>query len=194
MLLALTECPHAVETEKAIQSIHDGVGDTGSLQVSLHAFSEATLVRHLVVLRIRFTVYRYVDLPTVRSYLYVDLVFRPYVLLYGSGIDFYRSDNNASIVIILDCVLTRCMVNEAPTLIFDQVSDLPFPLSRRLPLNLMSFIFTFILPVISVTLDNTAFLSAGKFVEVGPAHILQAPTKLSGKTSAEPHDVANFVH
>lgn len=67
-------------------------------------------------------------------------------------------------------------------------------LSWRLPLNLMSFIFTFILPVISVTLDNTAFLSAGKFVEVGPAHILQAPTKLSGKTSAEPHDVANFVH
>lgn len=61
--------------KKAIQSIHDGVGDTGSLQVSLHAFSEATLVRHLVVLRIRFTVYRYVDLPTVRSYLYVDLVF-----------------------------------------------------------------------------------------------------------------------
>lgn len=102
MLLALTECLHTVEAEKAVQSIHDGVGDTGSLQVSLHAFSEATLVRHLVVLRIRFTVYRYVDLPTVRSYLYVDLVFRPYVLLYGSGIDFYRSDNDTPVSVILN--------------------------------------------------------------------------------------------
>lgn len=173
-----------------------GVRDTVFLQVSFNAFSVTT--RYLVSLRIRFTVYRYVSLPTVGSYLYVEPIFRPniyiYILFDSSGISFYRSDNNASIVIILDCVLTRCMVNEAPTLIFDQVSDLPFPLSRRLPLNLMSFIFTFILPVISVTLDNTAFLSAGKFVEVGPAHILQAPTKLSGKTSAEPHDVANFVH
>lgn len=132
MLLALTECPHAVETEKAIQSIHDGVGDTGSLQVSLHAFSEATLVRHLVVLRIRFTVYRYVDLPTVRSYLYVDLVFRPYVLLYGSGINFYRNNDDAPVIVILNCALTRCVVNEVPTLIFDQVSDNQLPIVESL--------------------------------------------------------------
>lgn len=79
-------------------------------------------------LRIRFTVYRYVSLPTVGSYLYVEPIFRPNILFDSSGISFYRSDNNASIVIILDCVLTRCMVNEAPTLIFDQVSDLPFPI------------------------------------------------------------------
>lgn len=192
MLFALAKCLNAIDTEKAVQNINEGVRDTVFLQVSFNAFSVTT--RYLVSLRIRFTVYRYVSLPTVGSYLYVEPIFRPNILFDSSGISFYRSDNNASIVIILDCVLTRCMVNEAPTLIFDQVSDLPFPLSRRLPLNLMSFIFTFILPVISVTLDNTAFLSAGKFVEVGPAHILQAPTKLSGKTSAEPHDVANFVH
>lgn len=75
LLLTLTKCLYTVEAEKAVQSIHNGVGDTGSLQVSLYTFSGATLVRHLVVLRIRFTVYRYVGLPTVGSYLYGDLVF-----------------------------------------------------------------------------------------------------------------------
>lgn len=184
MLFALAKCLNAIDTEKAVQNINEGVRDMVFLQVSLNAFSVTT--RYLVSLRIRFTVYRYVSLPTIGSYLYVEPIFRPNILFDSSGVNFYRSDNKASIVIILDCVLTRCMVNEAPT------SN--SPLSRRLPLNLMSFILAFILPVISVTLDNTAFLSAGKFVEVGPAHILQAPTKLSGKTSAEPHDVANFVH
>lgn len=58
----------------------------------------------------------------------LSLFFRPNILFDSSGINFYRSDNKASIVIILDCVLTRCMVNEAPTLIFDQVSDLQFPI------------------------------------------------------------------
>ena len=58
----------------------------------------------------------------------LSLFFRPNILFDSSGINFYRSDNKASIVIILDCVLTRCMVNEAPTLILDQVSDLQFPI------------------------------------------------------------------
>lgn len=123
MLLALTECPRAVETEKAVQNTCDGIGDTCSLQIALYTFRGVTLTKHLVALRMRFTVYRYVDLPTVGSYLYVDLVFRPDVLLYGSGIDFYRSDNDTSVSVILDRVFTRCVVNEAPTLILDQVSD-----------------------------------------------------------------------
>lgn len=74
------------------------------------------------------------------------LFFRPYVLLYGSGIDFYHNDNDndTPVSVILNRAPTRCVVNEAPTLIFDQVSDNQLPLSNRLPLNLMSFIPAFV--------------------------------------------------
>ena len=56
------------------------------------------------------------------------LVLKPRVLADGSGINFYRNNDDAPVIVILNCALTRCVVNEVPTLIFEQVSALSFPI------------------------------------------------------------------
>ena len=54
--------------------------------------------------------------------------------------------------------------------------------------------FVLILPIVAVSVDYTAFLSAGQFVEISPTYILQAPTELPCNACTEPHDIADFGH
>lgn len=70
----------------------------------------------------------YISLPNLLAV----LVFQTRVLADGMIIYFYRNDNDAPVIVILNCVLTRCVVNEVPTLIFEQVAIYPFPIVEAL--------------------------------------------------------------
>lgn len=58
--------------------------------------------------------FEYIPFPNLLAV----LVFQTSVLADGGRINFYRNDNDAAIIVILNRGFTRCVVNEVSTLIF----------------------------------------------------------------------------
>lgn len=70
----------------------------------------------------------YVVLPNILAV----HVLQPRVLADGVRIYLYRSDDDTAVIVIFNRGLTRCVVNEEPTLIFNQISILPLPIVEAL--------------------------------------------------------------
>lgn len=115
----IADCPHLI-------GIVEAIGNKKNIHVAeVHNEPTVSPLDHSDAPELIGQYIPFPNLPAV-------LVFQPRVLADGIIIYFYRNDNDAPVIVILNCALTRCVVNEVPTLIFEQVAIYPFPIVEAL--------------------------------------------------------------